>query len=241
MPGQKGDLDMDSSGMLDSIKEAFGVLFMGRNFARLMGGLWVTISIAAVSVALSLVLGFIVGIIMTSKNKIVRAVCRVYLEFMRIMPQLVLLFLAYFGITRAFAISLSGEAASVLVFTLWGTAEMGDLVRGALESMPSHQYESARALGLTESQIFVYIIIPQTIRRLVPLSMNLITRMIKTTSLVVFVGVIEVVKIGQQIIEANRISVPTASIAIYSVIFMMYFAVCWPLSFAADRLEKKLK
>ncbi|CAM4163937.1 amino acid ABC transporter permease [Treponema peruense] len=232
---------MDSSGMLDSIKEAFGVLFMGRNFARLMGGLWVTISIAAVSVALSLVLGFIVGIIMTSKNKIVRAVCRVYLEFMRIMPQLVLLFLAYFGITRAFGISLSGEAASVLVFTLWGTAEMGDLVRGALESMPSHQYESARALGLTESQIFVYIIIPQTIRRLVPLSMNLITRMIKTTSLVVFVGVIEVVKIGQQIIEANRISVPTASIAIYSVIFMMYFAVCWPLSFAADRLEKKLK
>lgn len=220
---------MDSSGMLDSIKEAFGVLFMGRNFARLMGGLWVTISIAAVSVALSLVLGFIVGIIMTSKNKIVRAVCRVYLEFMRIMPQLVLLFLAYFGITRAFGISLSGEAASVLVFTLWGTAEMGDLVRGALESMPSHQYESARALGLTESQIFVYIIIPQTIRRLVPLSMNLITRMIKTTSLVVFVGVIEVVKIGQQIIEANRISVPTASIAIYSVIFMMYFAVCWPL------------
>lgn len=241
MPGQKGDLDMDSSGMLDSIKEAFGVLFMGRNFARLMGGLWVTISIAAVSVALSLVLGFIVGIIMTSKNKIVRVVCRVYLEFMRIMPQLVLLFLAYFGITRAFGISLSGEAASVLVFTLWGTAEMGDLVRGALESMPSHQYESARALGLTESQIFVCIIIPQTIRRLVPLSMNLITRMIKTTSLVVFVGVIEVVKIGQQIIEANRISVPTASIAIYSVIFMMYFAVCWPLSFAADRLEKKLK
>ena len=241
MPGQKGDLDMDSSGMLDSIKEAFGVLFMGRNFARLMGGLLVTISIAAVSVALSLVLGFIVGIIMTSKNKIVRVVCRVYLEFMRIMPQLVLLFLAYFGITRAFGISLSGEAASVLVFTLWGTAEMGDLVRGALESMPSHQYESARALGLTESQIFVYIIIPQTIRRLVPLSMNLITRMIKTTSLVVFVGVIEVVKIGQQIIEANRISVPTASIAIYSVIFMMYFAVCWPLSFAADRLEKKLK
>lgn len=232
---------MDSSGMLDSIKEAFGVLFMGRNFARLMGGLWVTISIAAVSVALSLVLGFIVGIIMTSKNKIVRAVCRVYLEFMRIMPQLVLLFLAYFGITRAFGISLSGESASVLVFTLWGTAEMGDLVRGALESMPVHQYESARALGLTESQIFVYIIIPQTIRRLVPLSMNLITRMIKTTSLVVFVGVIEVVKIGQQIIEANRISVPTASIAIYSVIFMMYFAVCWPLSFAADRLEKKLK
>ena len=78
---------------------------------------------------------------------------------------------------------------------------MGDLVRGALESIPRHQYESGRAVGLTEKQIFCYVVIPQTIRRLVPLSMNLITRMIKTTSLIVFVGVIEVVKIGQHIFK----------------------------------------
>ena len=63
--------------------------------------------------------------------------------------------------------------------------------------------------------------------------------MIKTTSLVVFVGVIEVVKIGQQIIEANRLSIPTASIAVYFVIFMMYFLVCWILNLGAKKLEKK--
>ena len=63
--------------------------------------------------------------------------------------------------------------------------------------------------------------------------------MIKTTSLVVFVGVIEVVKVGQQIIEANRLTVPSASIALYGVIFMMYFFVCLPLSLMADRIEKK--
>ena len=160
---------------------------------------------------------------------------------MRIMPQMVLLFIAYYGLTRAFNISLSGEAASILVFTLWGTAEMGDLVRGSLESVPKHQYESGRAIGLTERQIFFYIIIPQTLRSLIPLSMNLITRMIKTTSLVVFVGVIEVVKIGQQIIEANRIKIPTASIAVYAVIFMMYFFVCWILSLIARSIEKKQK
>ena len=133
------------------------------------------------------------------------------------------------------------NSASIIVFTLWGTAEMGDLVRGALQSIPRHQYESGRAVGLTERQIFFYIIIPQTIKRLVPLSMNLITRMIKTTSLVVFVGVIEVVKIGQQIIEANRLTIPTASIAVYGLIFFMYFIVCWPLSLAADKIEKKNK
>ena len=218
---------------------SFSVLFKGKNFVRLLGGLGVTIWIAALSVVISIILGFLFGILLTRKNRAVKLLCAAYLEFMRIMPQMVLLFLAYFGLARAFDISISGEAASIIVFSLWGTAEMGDLVRGALQSIPRHQYESGRAIGLTERQIFFYIIIPQTIKRLVPLSMNLITRMIKTTSLVVFVGVIEVVKVGQQIIEANRMKIPTASIAVYGIIFLMYFIVCWPLSLAADKLEKR--
>lgn len=232
---------MHSSDIINSIKQSFSVLLMGTNFQRLLGGLWVTVWIALVSVAFSIILGFLLGILMTRKNKVIKIICKIYLEFMRIMPQMVLLFIAYYGLTRAFNISLSGEAASILVFTLWGTAEMGDLVRGSLESVPKHQYESGRAIGLTERQIFFYIIIPQTLRSLIPLSMNLITRMIKTTSLVVFVGVIEVVKIGQQIIEANRIKIPTASIAVYAVIFMMYFFVCWILSLIARSIEKKQK
>lgn len=232
---------MHSSDIINSIKQSFSVLLMGTNFQRLLGGLWVTVWIALVSVAFSIILGFLLGILMTRKNKVIKIICKIYLEFMRIMPQMVLLFIAYYGLTRAFNISLSGEAASILVFTLWGTAEMGDLVRGSLESVPKHQYESGRAIGLTERQIFFYIIIPQTLRSLIPLSMNLITRMIKTTSLVVFVGVIEVVKIGQQIIEANRIRIPTASIAVYAVIFMMYFFVCWILSLIARSIEKKQK
>ncbi len=231
---------MDSSA-LDAIRKSFGVLLKGKNVLRLLGGLGVTVRIAAISVALSIFLGFLFGVLMTVNFKPLKILCRIYLEFMRIMPQMVLLFLAYFGLTHAFGISVSGDVASVAVFTLWGTAEMGDLVRGALKSIPRHQYESGRAIGLTENQIFFYIIIPQTIRRLVPLSMNLITRMIKTTSLVVFVGVIEVVKIGQQIIESNRLTVPTASIAVYGVIFFMYFIVCWPLSMLADKIEKKQK
>ncbi len=232
---------MLSSGAIEAVSAAFGVLFRGRNFIRLVGGLLVTIRIAAVSVALSLFFGTLFGMLMTTKNRLVRVVCKIYLEFMRIMPQLVLLFMAYYGLTRLSGISLSGEAASVLVFTLWGTAEMGDLVRGALQSVPAHQYDSGKAVGLTDRQVFCFVILPQTLRRLVPLSMNLVTRMIKTTSLVVFVGVIEVVKIGQQIIEANRLKVPSSSIAVYAVIFMMYFAVCWIVSLAAGMIEKRQK
>lgn len=232
---------MLNSDVINSISTAFSVFAMGNNFVRLLSGLWVTIWIALVSVAFSIVLGFGLGILMTLKNKVVKVVCRIYLEIMRIMPQMVLLFVMYYGLTRSMGISLSGEAASILVFTLWGTAEMGDLVRSSLESVPKHQYESGKAVGLTDRQIFMYIIIPQTLQSLIPLSMNLITRMIKTTSLVVFVGVIEVVKIGQQIVESNRLTIPTASIAVYFVIFMMYFFVCWILSLAARYIEKRQK
>lgn len=215
------------------------VLFMGKNLLRLLGGLWVTVRISLISVVLSIPLGILFGMFMTLKNPLSRAVSRVYLEFIRIMPQLVLLFIAYFGVTRAFGWNLSAEFSAVLVFTLWGTAEMGDLVRGALISIPKHQYDSASALGLTKSQTFVYVIVPQTMRRLIPLTINLTTRMIKTTSLVVLIGITEVLKVGKQIIDANRFDYPTAALWVYGVIFLLYFLACWPISMLAKKLEAR--
>lgn len=217
------------------------VLFQGKNFIRLLDGLWITVRISLISVAISLVLGIVLGIIMTKENPVIKVITRIYLEFVRIMPQLVLLFLVYFGVTKAFDIHLSGEISAIIVFSVWGTAEMGDLVRGALLSIPKHQYESGKAIGLTGMQVFGYIIIPQTVRRLVPLAINLITRMIKTTSLIALIGVVEVVKVGQQIIEASRLTVPSAALWIYGVIFFMYFIVCYPISLLAVKLEKAWK
>ena len=166
------------------------VLLKGKNMVRLLGGLGVALKISAVSVLLSLPLGILLGVLMTFKNPILKAILRVYLEFIRIMPQMVLLFLVFFGTTRALGWDLSGEVSAIIVFSLWGTAEMGALVRGALISIPRHQYESAEALGLSKVQTYYYIIIPQTLRRLLPLSINLITRMIKTTSLILMIGVV---------------------------------------------------
>ncbi len=214
------------------------VLFMGENFKRLLEGLWVTVSISLLAVVLSIILGIFFGMIMTMKNQVIRVVSKIYLEFIRIMPQLVLLFLVYFGLTKSFGINLSGEVSAVIVFTMWGTAEMGDLVRGALISIPRHQYESGAALGLDKKQIYRYIIIPQTLRRLIPLAINLTTRMIKTTSLIVLIGVVEVLKVAQQIIEANRYTVPDSALWIYATIFFLYFLICWPISLLAKKLEK---
>ena len=184
------------------------ILLEGSNGLRLLSGLWTTVEISLLSVIGSVIFGLFTGLFMTLQNRAAKLISRFYLEFIRIMPQLVLLFIAYFGITQAFGISLSGFAASVIVFILWGTAEMGDLVRGALISIPKSQYESAEALGLSRRQMYRFIIIPQSLRRLLPPAINLFTRIIKTTSLVVLIGVVEMLKTGQQIIEANRYTAP---------------------------------
>ena len=206
------------------------VLFKGTNFIRLLGGLWTALEISLISVGLSIPLGILLGIVMTIPNKAIKVITKIYLEIIRIMPQLVLLFIVFFGATRTMGINLSGEVASVIVFTLWGTAEMGDLVRGSIISL---------ALGLSKAQTYLYIIIPQTVRRLLPLSINLVTRMIKTTSLILMIGVVEVIKVAQQIIEANRATSPNAAFGVYLVVFIMYFIVCFSISMVAKHLEKK--
>jgi polar amino acid transport system permease protein len=215
------------------------VLFKGKNMVRLLGGLWVALRISLISVVISIPLGILLGALMTWKNPIVKAILRIYLEIIRIMPQMVLLFIVFFGTTRAFGWDLSGETASIIVFVLWGTAEMSDLVRGALISIPVHQYESSAALGLSKIQTYRYVIVPQTLRRLIPLSINLITRMIKTTSLVLMIGVVEILKVAQQIIEANRTASPNAAFGIYLTVFVLYFFACWPVSLLAKYLERK--
>ncbi|MDR2392792.1 MAG: amino acid ABC transporter permease [Treponema sp.] len=215
------------------------VLIEGVNLQRLLLGLWVTARIAGISVAFSTVLGIFFGILMTRRNQALRFLCRFYLEAMRIIPVLVWLFIFYFGLARNFHINLSGEAASILVFTLWGTAEMGDMVRGAVTSIHRHQYESGHALGLSEAQLYRYVIIPQTVRRLVPGAINLTTRMIKTTSLVVLIGIVEMLKVGQQIIESNFLKSPTAAFWVYGLIFFFYFFLCMPVSRLSKHLERR--
>lgn len=215
------------------------LLSKGTNLERLLYGLWVTIKLSLISAILSVIFGILFGLFMVIKNPITRIISQIYLQTIRIMPPLVLLFIAYFGVTRMYGVHIPPEASAIIVFTIWGTAEMGDLVRGAIESIPKIQIESATALALDKKQIYLYVIIPQIIRRLIPLSVNLITRMIKTTSLVVLIGIVEVLKVGQQIIDTNRFQYPNGAIWIYGVIFLLYFLSCWPLSMLAKFLEKR--
>ena len=202
-------------------------------FSALLEGLWVTLRIALLSIIFSVIFGIILGIIMNSKNILVRVITRIYLEFFRIIPVIVWLFIVFFWIPMGTGLNITGEGAAVLVFSMWGSAEMGDLVRGAIESLPKIQSESAKSIGLNKIQIYYYVLIPQALKRVIPSAINLSTRVIKTTSLVVLIGVVDVVKKGQQIIERTK-----SAFFLYALLFLIYFIICYPLSYYSRKLEK---
>ncbi|AOA57059.1 amino acid ABC transporter permease [Acinetobacter larvae] len=218
---------------------AFEYLFQASHIERLLTGLWVTARIAAISVVLSALLGSLFGVLMCAKSLWIRSVCRLYLEAVRIIPILVWLFIFYFGFATWFNWQLPAEMVCIVVFVLWGTAEMGDLVRAAIRSIDRHQYESAYALGLTPPQTMLRIIFPQSFKRVMPSAINLFTRMVKTSALAMLIGVVEVIKVGQQIIENALLTVPDAALWIYGFIFILYFLLCYPLSRLAQYLEQK--
>ncbi len=213
-------------------------LFQPSHVERLLYGLLQTIEIAFLSVFLSAIFGTIFGVIMTSRNLLVKILCRFYLETIRIVPILVLLFVFYFGLATWFNWQLSSFWVCIFVFTLWGTAEMGDLVRASITTIDQHQRDTAYAVGLNHVQTLVYVIFPQSLKRVIPGALNLFTRMIKTSSLAVLIGMVEVLKVGQQIIENSLLTVPSASLWIYGFIFLLYFLICYPLSLLAAHLEK---
>ncbi|MFM8792018.1 MAG: amino acid ABC transporter permease [Solirubrobacterales bacterium] len=217
------------------------VLFEGNNFARLLGGLWVSIKVSALALLIGVPAGVLLGALRTLPNRVVGLLLRLYLEFFRIVPTLVLLFLAYYILPRELGFRVSGETVAVVAFALWVAAEMSDIVRGALVSVPVTQVEGARALALSRVQQLRYVQIPQSVNLMVPGTINLATRVIKTTSLLLLISVVDLVNVGQQIMEANRQQHPDAAFWVYSFIFLLYFLACYPLAAAANRLEVRAK
>ncbi|WP_294603919.1 amino acid ABC transporter permease [uncultured Lactobacillus sp.] len=218
---------------------AINVFFAGNNFSRILQGLWTSVWIAGASLIIGLILGTLLGILRTLPNKIIRFILRLYLEFFRIVPTIVLLFLFYYILPRTFHINWPASWMAVLAFSLWVAAEFGDIVRGALESVPLVQKESGLALGLSRVQLLRYVLLPQAVQLELPATINLATRVIKTTSLLMMISIMDVVAIGQQIIEANNQKYPTAVFWIYGLIFFLYFIIDYPLSKWSKQLAAK--
>jgi len=199
------------------------------------------VTVAGLALVVGIPLGIVLGALRILRNPVLRAVLRLYLEFFRIVPTLVILFLSYYILPRELGVQVDGVTVAVVAFGLWVAAEISDIVRGALISVSDHQVDAGKALGMNGLQILWYVRIPQSINLMVPAAINLAARVIMTTSLLLLISVIDVITVGQQIMEANRMTHPDAAFWVYGFIFFLYFIICWPLAMIAKALEKRAK
>lgn len=219
-----------------------GIDYIIKALPRIIDGLAVTLKLSIVSLILSIIFGFIIGVIMTSKNKLLKIILRILLEAFRLIHPIIWLFVFFFGLSYIFDIQTDNIVVSIVVFTLWGTFEMGDLVRSYIESLPKSQFEASAAIGLSKPQMYIHVILPQVIIRSIPAIVNLATRLIKTTNIVFLIGVSEVLKVSQNIIQVVYYSHPDSyiSFTMYFILLCIYFIICYPLSLFSKYLEKKV-
>lgn len=193
-----------------------------------------TLAISLLAILFATLGGVGYGVLAQQGGRLTRGVLRVYLELFRMVPVLVWLYLFFFGLPIFFGLAIPAFWCAVLVLALWGASEVGEVVRGGLKSLARGQQEAGLALGLSRWQLYRHVLLPQALQRLTPPTINIYTRIIKTSSLAVLIGVVEVIKVGQQIIERTY-----GSLLIYGLLFLFFLLVCYPLSLASRRLEQQ--
>jgi polar amino acid transport system permease protein len=179
-------------------------------------------------------IGLVIAIMRVSNFWILRALAVCYIQFMQGTPLLVLLFVLFFGLP-IFGLPVLPWIAAGVAFSVYAGAFLGEIWRGALQSIPKTQWEAGGSLGLGYLQQLRYVIIPQAIRVAIPPTMGFLVQLIKNTSLAATIGFVELTREGQ---------LTTAStfqpFTVYTVVAFLYFLMCFPLTQWSRILERRL-
>ena len=202
-------------------------------------GLEATLLMTLWSMLGSLVVGFALGPLLAVRGP-VRAIVRGYVELWRGLPVLVSIFVIYFGLPVV-GIFVDAFASSVVALVLWGSANVAEIVRGAVQSIPASQFEAAAALGLNRWQRMTYVIMPQAIRRMIPSIVGIVTTLVQATALASAIGVLELTESASRSIERVRDTTGDShALLIMGIALVIYFLICFPLTQLSRRLEARL-
>jgi polar amino acid transport system permease protein len=149
-------------------------------------------------------------------------------------PLLIQLFLVFFG-GDLIGVPLGAWTSVVLGLSLNAGAFLGEIWRGAIEAVPIGQREAARSLGLHYVALMLRVVFPQALRVAIPPTVGFLVNLIKSTSLAAIIGFVELTRAGQQLNNATL-----RPFIIFGLVAAVYFVMCWPLTIAAGRLEKRL-
>ncbi len=207
-----------------------------------IGGLVLTFVLAVISILLSFFIGSILGIARYSNIKIFKYPAILYIEFIRATPLIMVIFWVFFAIPvislTLFGVktSTSPTIAAIIALSMFTSAYVAEIVRAGINSIPKGQFEAAKSLGMSSSKTFIFIILPQAYKKMIPSFISQFVALFKDTSLAYTIGVIEFFRAAT--IINNRLYL---SFEIFSFVALVYFAIAFSMSKYASNLEKKVE
>ncbi len=207
-------------------------------------GLPETLRLAAISVVASLVVGIVLGTLMTIRFRPTQWLIRFYVEVWRGLPILVTVLFIYWlpaYDVGPFHIQLNAYMSAALALSLWGSAQVAEATRGALQSIPKEQHEAASALGFGWVGRETFVVFPQALRRLLPPMVSLVVNIIQNTTIAFVIGVNEFLQSGNR--QFENLTTQTGDghpFAIFGFVMLVFFVISFPLTRLAAFLEKRL-
>lgn len=192
-----------------------------------------TLLLSAIALAGGAIGGLAMALLRTGTFKPARRLASAFIVTFQGTPLLMQLFLVFFG-ASVLGFTINPWAAAAIGLTLHASAYLGDIWRGCIEAVPRGQWEAAKALGLTYSQLMADIVLPQAVRIAIPPTVGFLVQLIKMTSVTAIIGFIELTRTGQII---NNVTFKP--FLVFSVVAGIYFILCWPLSYLSTRLEQR--
>jgi His/Glu/Gln/Arg/opine family amino acid ABC transporter permease subunit len=209
-------------------------------------GLRNTLKIAAIALVGSTLVGITLGTLLTIDFLPLRAVIRLYIEIWRGLPILVTIFIMFFALP-AVSLSLRFDAltAGAIALILWGSAQVAETTRGAVQSIPREQHEAAAALGFGWVGRHAFVIMPQALRRLLPPLVGLLVNIIQNTTIVQVIGAAELLEAAKRQVERLTAPPPAGvgeihSFEIYGAVMVIFFCISFPLTRLSAYLERRL-
>jgi polar amino acid transport system permease protein len=198
-------------------------------------GLGITIAYTIGTILVGFVIGLAVGLLRLSRKKLLTLPLVAYVEIFRCTPLLVQIIWFYYALPVVLGIDIPATVAATMVLSLYTGAFYAEIVRGGVESIERGQWDAARAIGLKHLQALRLVILPQAFRRMIPPFMNQSIIQLKNTSLVSTIAVADLLYEGQMITAATY-----RPLEVYTMVAILYFAVLFPLTLAAQYVERRL-
>ena len=210
-------------------------------------GLPGTVRIAVVSLVASTLIGVFLGTLLTIRFLPTRSIIRLYIEVWRGLPILVTIFIIYFALA-AFGESFRFNpfTSATIGLTLWGSAQVAEATRGAVQSIPREQHEAAAALGFGWVGRHVFVILPQALRRLLPPLVGLLVNIIQNTTIAQTIGAAELLETAERSVERLGGTQPSGELGqphafeIFGAVMVVFFVISFPLTRLAGYLERRL-